>query len=88
MRVETFPQAGTKVQASDVVTTTGGQSGNAAITLAHLGANVRYAGPLGAEDDAAASYVCAALMRGLRLPWPPSNARGSAARAARRRERR
>jgi hypothetical protein len=46
MRVETFPQAGTKVQASDVVTTTGGQSGNAAIALAHLGANVRYAGPL------------------------------------------
>ena len=88
MRVETFPQAGTKAQASDVVTTTGGQSGNAAITLAHLGANVRYAGPLGAEDDAAASYVCAALMRGLRLPWPPSNARASAARAARRRERR
>lgn len=63
MRVESFPQAGTKVQASDVVTTTGGQSGNAAITLAHLGANVRYAGPLGAEDDAAASYVHAALIR-------------------------
>jgi sugar/nucleoside kinase (ribokinase family) len=76
------------VQASDVVTTTGGQSGNAAITLAHLGANVRYAGPLGAEDDAAASSVHVALMRGLRLPWPPSNARASPAPAVRRRERR
>jgi sugar/nucleoside kinase (ribokinase family) len=63
MRVEAFPQPGRKVQASDVVTTIGGQSGNAAATLARLGAKVRYAGPLGAEDDAAASYVLAALLR-------------------------
>jgi sugar/nucleoside kinase (ribokinase family) len=63
MRVEAFPLPGMKAQASDYVTTTGGQSGNAAITLAHLGARVRYAGPLGAHDDDAASYVCAALER-------------------------
>jgi sugar/nucleoside kinase (ribokinase family) len=63
MRVEAFPQPGSKVQASEIVTTIGGQSGNAAVTLARLGARVRYAGPLGAEDDPAASFVCATLAR-------------------------
>ncbi|MGE5147695.1 MAG: carbohydrate kinase family protein, partial [Candidatus Eiseniibacteriota bacterium] len=63
MRVAAFPKPGTKVQASDVVTTTGGQSGNAAIALARLGAKVRYGGPLGGEDDAVAAGVVAALER-------------------------
>lgn len=63
MRVEAFPLPGAKVQASDVVTTIGGQSGNAAVTLARLGARVRYAGPIGGEDDPAASFVAAALAR-------------------------
>ena len=63
MRVAAFPAPGTKVQASDYVTTTGGQSGNAAIALARLGAQVRYAGPLGGEDDDVAAGVVAALMR-------------------------
>jgi len=61
MRVARFPEPGTKVQASDVVTTTGGQAGNAAVALAHLGARVRYAGPLGAGDDVVASFVQARL---------------------------
>ncbi|MGN6570022.1 MAG: PfkB family carbohydrate kinase [Pseudolabrys sp.] len=63
MRVERFPSPGAKVQASDVVTTIGGQAGNAAVTLAHLGARVRYAGPIGAPEDAVASFVQAALKR-------------------------
>ena len=63
MRVAAFPRPGTKVQASDVVTTTGGQSGNAAIALARLGAKVRYGGPLGGEDDDVAAGVVAALKR-------------------------
>ena len=63
MRVAAFPKPGSKVQASDYVTTTGGQSGNAAIALARLGAQVRYAGPLGGEDDEVASRVVAALTR-------------------------
>ena len=63
MRVAAFPQPGSKVQASDVVTTIGGQAGNAAVTLARLGAQVRYAGPLGGEDDAVANFVCATLAR-------------------------
>ena len=63
MRVEAFPAPGAKVQASDVVTTVGGQAGNAAVALAHLGARVRYAGPIGAADDAVASFVQAELER-------------------------
>jgi sugar/nucleoside kinase (ribokinase family) len=34
MRVEAFPKAGHKVQASDYVVTIGGQSGNAAVAVA------------------------------------------------------
>jgi sugar/nucleoside kinase (ribokinase family) len=63
MRVERFPAAGAKVQASDVVTTIGGQGGNAAVAIAHLGARVRYAGPIGAAEDAVASFVQTALER-------------------------
>lgn len=63
MRVEHFPAPGAKIQASDVVTTIGGQAGNAAVALAHLGARVRYAGPIGSAEDAVASFVQAALER-------------------------
>jgi sugar/nucleoside kinase (ribokinase family) len=63
MRVAAFPTPGGKVQASEVVTAIGGQSGNAAVTLARLGAKVRYAGPLGAEDDPVAAFVIATLAR-------------------------
>jgi sulfofructose kinase len=63
MRVDVFPEAGAKVQASDYVTTTGGQSGNAAVAIARLGAAVSYAGPLGGEQDDVATYVVNALKR-------------------------
>ena len=60
MRVDAFPAAGTKVQASDFVITVGGQSGNAAIALARLGARTSYAGPLGDQGDAIANESSAA----------------------------
>ena len=63
MRVDAFPAAGTKVQASDFVTTIGGQAGNAAVAVARLGARTFYAGALGDVSDAAASQVIDALMR-------------------------
>jgi sugar/nucleoside kinase (ribokinase family) len=61
MRVETFPKAGHKVQASDYVVTIGGQSGNAAVAAARLGAVTFYAGTLGAPDDPVAGEIVAAL---------------------------
>ena len=61
MRVEAFPQAGHKVQASDFVVTIGGQSGNAAVAAARLGAKILYAGTLGAPDDPVATQIVAAL---------------------------
>jgi sugar/nucleoside kinase (ribokinase family) len=61
MRVESFPQAGHKVQASDFVVTIGGQSGNAAVAIARLGAQALYAGTLGAPDDPVAMQIVAAL---------------------------
>ena len=63
MRVDAFPAAGTKVQASDFVITVGGQSGNAAIALARLGARTSYAGPLGDKSDAIANGVVSSLER-------------------------
>jgi sulfofructose kinase len=63
MRVETFPQAGQKVQASDFVVTIGGQSGNAAVAIARLGAKTFYAGTIGAPDDPIAQQIVAALER-------------------------
>ena len=63
MRVEEFPAAGRKVQASEFVITTGGQAGNAAVAVARLGATVRYAGPLGDQNDEFANRVVAGLER-------------------------
>ncbi len=57
MRVETFPDPGSKVQASEFLITIGGQSGNAAVAAARLGAQVSYAGPLGDEHDEIANRV-------------------------------
>jgi sugar/nucleoside kinase (ribokinase family) len=61
MRVEAFPKAGHKVQASEYVVTIGGQSGNAAVAAARLGALTFYAGTLGAPDDPVAGEIVAAL---------------------------
>jgi sugar/nucleoside kinase (ribokinase family) len=61
MRVERFPRAGEKVQASQFLITSGGQSGNAAVAVARLGADTRYAGALGDENDKIANEILAAL---------------------------
>jgi sulfofructose kinase len=63
MRVDAFPAPGTKVQASEFITTVGGQSGNAAIAAARLGAATHYAGTLGDLNDTIADAVLAALER-------------------------
>ena len=63
MRVDAFSAPGTKAQASDFIITVGGQSGNAAIAVARLGARTHYAGALGDKDDAIANAVLAALER-------------------------
>jgi sulfofructose kinase len=61
MRVEQFPKPGGKVQASDFLITSGGQSGNAAVAIARLGADTRYSGALGDRNDKVANEVVAAL---------------------------
>jgi len=63
MRVEAFPRPGQKIQASDYVVTIGGQSGNAAVAVARLGAQTLYTGTLGALDDPVANEIVAALER-------------------------
>lgn len=63
MRVDKFPDAGSKVQASQFLITIGGQSGNAAVAVARLGARTRYAGPLGDRHDEVANRVVASLER-------------------------
>jgi sugar/nucleoside kinase (ribokinase family) len=63
MRVAAFPQPGHKVQASEFVTTIGGQSGNAAVAIARLGAEALYAGTLGAPEDPIATQIVAELER-------------------------
>lgn len=63
MRVDKFPDAGTKVQASEFLITSGGQAGNAAVAIARLGGRVRFAGPLGAKNDEFAGRILASLAR-------------------------
>ena len=63
MRVDKFPQAGSKVQASAFLVTSGGQSGNAAVAAARLGADTLYAGTLGGADDKVATQIIDALER-------------------------
>jgi len=63
MRVDKFPDAGTKVQASEFLITSGGQAGNAAVAIARLGGRVSFAGPLGAKDDEIASRILESLAR-------------------------
>jgi sugar/nucleoside kinase (ribokinase family) len=63
MRVDKFPDAGTKVQASDFLITIGGQAGNASVAVSRLGGKVTYAGALGDHDDEIANRVVASLER-------------------------
>jgi sugar/nucleoside kinase (ribokinase family) len=63
MRVDKFPDAGTKVQASEFLITSGGQAGNAAVAVARLGGHVSFAGPMGATDDEVAGRILESLMR-------------------------
>jgi sugar/nucleoside kinase (ribokinase family) len=57
MKVEAFPAAGSKVQASDFVVTIGGQAGNASVAIARLGGQARYAGAIGDHDDKIANWI-------------------------------
>jgi sulfofructose kinase len=61
MRVETFPRAGEKVQASEFLITSGGQAGNAAVAVARLGAVTSYIGALGDLDDDVANTIIKAF---------------------------
>lgn len=63
MRVDKFPDAGTKVPASEFLITSGGQAGNAAVAVARLGGRVSFAGPLGAKDDEFAGRILESLIR-------------------------
>jgi sulfofructose kinase len=63
MRVDKFPDAGTKVQASEFLITSGGQAGNAAVAVARLGGKTSFAGALGANDDEVADRIVGILVR-------------------------
>ncbi|MPZ41470.1 MAG: sugar kinase [Rhizobiales bacterium] len=49
-KVDRFPAPGTKMRASDLVTTTGGCAANAAVAVARLGGRARFSGPVGTDD--------------------------------------
>jgi sugar/nucleoside kinase (ribokinase family) len=57
MRVDKFPDPGTKVQSSEFLITSGGQAGNAAVAVARLGGKTSYIGALGDQDDEVASTI-------------------------------
>ncbi len=62
MRVERFPDPGTKVPASEFLITSGGQAGNAAVAIARLSGQVDFAGPMGAQDDEFANRIINILL--------------------------
>jgi sulfofructose kinase len=49
-RVDAFPTPSTKARARDLVVTGGGCAANAAVTVARLGGDARFAGPLGGDE--------------------------------------
>lgn len=61
MRVEKFPAPGTKVHASDFIVTGGGCAANAAVGIARLGGDTRFAGPLGGSHDDISTRIIAEL---------------------------
>jgi sugar/nucleoside kinase (ribokinase family) len=81
MRVDRFPGAGTKVQASEFLITSGGQAGNAAVAIARLGASTSYIGALGDLSDEVANTIIRTfagenidVSRALRVPGARSSA--------------
>ena len=61
MKVEAFPQAGSKVAGSNFIITIGGQAGNASVAISRLGGSARYAGALGGPDDPIANWIVTRL---------------------------
>ncbi|MBV8791232.1 MAG: sugar kinase, partial [Pseudolabrys sp.] len=61
MRVEHFPDPGSKIYASDYAVTGGGCAANAAVTVARICGHARYAGPLGDNTDDASHAIVAGL---------------------------
>jgi sulfofructose kinase len=61
MRVEQFPAPGTKVAASEFITTGGGCAANAALAVARLNGSAAFAGPLGGKNDAVSERILADL---------------------------
>ena len=49
-RVERFPEPGAKVQAAALIATPGGCAANAAVAVARLGGEARFAGPIGTDE--------------------------------------
>jgi sulfofructose kinase len=81
MRVDKFPDAGSKVQASEFLITSGGQAGNAAVAVARLGGQCSYIGALGDHDDEVANTIVKTfagenidVSRALRVPGARSSA--------------
>jgi sugar/nucleoside kinase (ribokinase family) len=64
-QVEAYPQRDSKVEASEFATVGGGCAANAALAIARLGGEVRFAGPLGgpAGDDTVGDAIVARLAR-------------------------
>jgi sugar/nucleoside kinase (ribokinase family) len=80
MRVDKFPDAGSKVTASEFLVTSGGQAGNAAVAVARLGGKVSYIGALGDRDDEVANTIVKAfagenidVSRAVRVPGASSS---------------
>jgi len=81
MLVDKFPAAGSKVQASEFLITSGGQAGNAAVAIARLGGKCTYIGALGDRDDDVANTIVKTfagenidVSRALRVPGARSSA--------------
>jgi len=49
-RVDRFPEPGAKIYAAELIATPGGCAANAAVAVARLGGEARFAGPVGTDD--------------------------------------
>jgi len=63
LRVPRFPPPGGKVMADGFFIVNGGCAVNAAIAVARLGGDARYAGPLGDENDTVSNQIIAGMQR-------------------------